>query len=174
MASRPEDSVPEQQQNPELEEKPETEPGISYENWDKVIDQTDLLEAYDTVVEVYNGSKYLEDDNIEAVGEEVLIPNSGAYDGEGESLEALKGRLDGDSLVVAFGFDGEDLPNYRELLDPDMNAEGNWWDNPEELDVDYLFDDTTYSGAVNVPGFESRHIMPLNEGTREVYVVSES
>lgn len=174
MASRPESDSPEQTGNPASHEPMEEDSKVSYEDWSALISEQDLLEAYDTVIEIHDGTPYLENDDIEAVGEEVLLPSGEAYDGEGESLKVLRERLDGNSLVVAFGFEGRDLPNYSRLVDEDVKAEGNWWDNPEELDTDYLFDSETYTGAVNVPGFEGKHVFASEDVNRDVYLVAES
>jgi hypothetical protein len=51
-----------------------------------------------------------------------------------------------------------------------MNAKGNWWDNPEELDADYLFDRTSYEGAVDVTGFDSRPLMQSEGLERGLYL----
>lgn len=174
VASRPEDDVPEQTGNPTSQEITETGSEALHKEWGTLVSEEELQEAYDTIIEIHGGSPYLEGSTIEAVGEDVLVPGGEAYDGRGESLEVLRKKLDGDSLVVAFGFEGGDLPNYSRLMDEDVNPEGNWWDSPEELDVDYLFDETTYTGAVNVPGFKERYVFASEGVNRDVYLVDES
>lgn len=174
MASRPEDSTPETKANSPTESVSEEDPQSSYDEWDHLISEEDLHEVYDTIIEIYDDFSHLETSGIKSVNDEVLLPEAEAYDGEGESLEALREKLDGNSLVVAFGFDGEDFPNYNELLDEDVLHEGNWWDNPEELDTDYLFDRTTYTGAVNAPRSERRHVFASEGVNKDVYLLDLS
>lgn len=174
VASTPEDNSPETDVKASSEKVDERSSQTSYDEWSHVITEKDLLEAYDTVIEIHEGSPYLESSDIRSVADEVLIPGDRSYDEPGESIEALRDKLDGNSLVVAFGFDGEELPNYTELLEEDIHHEGNWWDNPEELDTDYLFDRTTYTGAVNSPGTENRHVFASDEVNRDAYIVDLS
>lgn len=141
---------------------------------DRFLDYSELFGSYDTIIEVYNGSQRVSDDEVVGMTGDVLMPSGEVYDSEGQSLEELRGELDGDTLVMAFGFSGEDLPNYIDLQDESMDSRGNWWDRPEELDADYLLDRKTYSGAVDVNGFESKHWMRTEGFNTEVYLIEES
>lgn len=173
MASRADDSVPEEQNLSQQAHENEQTSMTSSDNWGEFISYSDLKEAYDTVIEVYESSPHLPEDEIEGLNDEALLPSRESYDSTGESLEKLAEKLEGDTLIVALGFRGEDLPSYLELQDRSMNADGNWWDNPEELDADYLLDRETYAGAVDVPGFDTRHVMSEGNLNREVYLINE-
>lgn len=174
MASRSDDTVTEDENLPESLDESIELPETSAGNWENFSTYSDLLEAYDTVVEVKNDLRSVEQDHIRAVDENVLMPGREAYSSEGESLERLAEELDGDTLVVAFGLRGEELPSYREVNQPDMYPEGNWWDEPEKLDADYLFDRQTYEGAVDPNGFESEPITQANGLDRGLYLFRNS
>lgn len=173
MSSRSQSDVPEGEDGSKTDELEETEPQPSYDGWGKVLEPSDLKESYKTVIEIYESDPYLQSPAVESTGEEILIPDAEAYDDSGESLEALREKLDGDTLIVAFGFDGRDLPGYHELLDSHMNSEGNWWDRPDEVEADLLIDRETYSGAVNSPRYHSRHLLSDEGLNREVYLIGQ-
>jgi len=141
---------------------------------ERFLDYSDLVDSYDTVIEVYDGSQVVSGDEVVGMTGDVLMPSDDAYDSRGQSLDELREELNGDTLVMAFGFSGEDLPDYVQLQDEDMDSRGNWWDRPEELGADYLLDRKTYSGAVDVNGFESRHWMKTGGFNEEVYLIEES
>lgn len=174
MASRPDDTVPEEGNSLEQSYESEKDSTTSLEEIDGSISYDDILEAYDTVVEVCNGSTSLPAGEVRKIDEEVLMPDAEAYDSPGQSLERLAQELEGDTLVVAFGFSGNDLPGYQEMMEADTNSEGNWWDNPEKLDTDYLFDRRTYEGAVDVTGFEQRPMMQSEGLDRGLYLFRNS
>lgn len=174
MSSRADDAVPEEENPLEQSHKEETSSKDPLEEIEGSISYNDILEAYDTVVEVYNRSPFLPEEEVEVIDDSVVMPNTEAYDSTGESLDRLAEELEGDTLVVAFGFSGEELPAYQELASTDVKAEGNWWDNPEELDTDYLFDRTTYEGAVDITGFEERPMMQSEGLDRGLYLFKNS
>lgn len=126
--------------------------------WERYIGLEDVLNSYDTVVEIYSGSQFfdpgseaLDQSNTEYHGldQEVLQPGWD-YESRSEGLELIRERLDGNSIVLAFGFDGRDLPNYSDISG-ELDSRGNWWDHPERLHADMLVDDQTYSGALRPP-----------------------
>ena len=174
MASRPDDTVNEEGKSLEQSYESKKASPSSLESMEGSISYGDILEAYDTVVEVYNGSPSLHRKEVRAIDEEILLPDAEAYNSSGQSLERLAEELEGNTLVVAFGFEGEDLPGYQELMETDANPEGNWWDNPEKLDTDYLLDRTTYEGAVDVTGFEERPMMQSEGLDRGLYLFRNS
>lgn len=174
MASRPDETSSEEQNLPETAYDEITLPETSQEDWGNFSSYSDLIEAYDTVIEVQNRSRPVQEEKVEALNEDILMPNSEAYDSEGESLEKLAEKLEGDTLIVAFGLTGEQLPNYADLQKEGMYPEGNWWDEPEKLDTDYLFDRRTYEGAVDPNGFESEPITQANGLDRGLYLFTNS
>lgn len=170
MASRADGTVPEEENSLEESYEDEEVSTDSSELFEEPVSYESLQEAYNTVVEVYKGDPFFPESEVEAVDDGVLVPDADAYDSPGESLERLAEELEGDTLVVAFGFRGQDLPGYLEMQCSDMNAEGNWWDSPEELDADYLFDRTSYEGAVDITGFDSRPLMQSEGLERGLYL----
>lgn len=138
------------------------------------LDFDKLFAAYDTVVKVQQGYDRLGNDDVSAIGDEVLTPDREAYDSPGESLYRLREELDGDTLVVAFGFRGDDLPTYIELQSEELHPEGNWWDEPEKLDADYLFDRITYEGALNPNGFDSEPLTHTDGLDRGLYLFRQN
>lgn len=174
MASRSGDTSSEEQNLPELNYEEITLPETSEGDWKNFSSYSDLVGAYDTVIEVQNRSRPLQEDNIKALKEDILMPNSEAYDSEGQSLDRLAEELEGNTLIVAFRLKGEGVPNYAELQKEGMYPEGNWWDEPEELDADYLFDRLTYEGALDPNGFESEPITQANGLDRGLYLFRNS
>lgn len=174
MASRPDDTSSEEQNLPETAEDGIELPESPEAEWNDFSSYSELVEAYDTVIELQNSSRSVHKSNVKDLDEDVLMPNSEAYDSEGESLDRLAEELEGDTLIVAFGLNGEDLPNYAELQREDMYPEGNWWDEPEKLDADYLFDRRTYEGAVDPNGFEENPFTQANGLDRGLYLFRNS
>jgi hypothetical protein len=170
MASTADDAVPEGEKPGETTYEEINLPASPEGDWSSFSSYSDIFEAYDTVLQIKNGSRGFEISEAEELSEEVLIPDREAYDSEGESLDKLAEELEGDTLVVALGLEGQNLPNYRELQDSETYAEGNWWDNPEELDADYLFDRRTYEGAVDPNGFDSEPITQADGLDRGLYL----
>ena len=174
MASRSSDTSPEEQNLPETVENEISLPDSSEGDWTDFSSYSDLIEVYDTVLEVKGRSEALERDSVTALDEDVLAPSAEAYGSEGQSLDRLAEELEGDTLIVAFGLEGTDLPNYMELQSPDMYPGGNWWDEPEKLDADYLFDRTTYEGAVDPNGFESEPVTQADGIDKGLYLFRNS
>lgn len=174
MASRTDSTSSEEQNLPETPYEEITLPETSQGDWDSFSSYSDLVEAYDTVIEVQNTSRPVEAENVKSLDEDTLTPNREAYDSEGESLERLAQQLEGNTLIVAFGLTGKDLPNYRELHREEMHPEGNWWDQPEKLDADYLFDRRTYEGALDPNGYEENPITQTNGLDRGLYLFRNS
>lgn len=174
MASRSDGTVPDEQNLSDAPYNEITLPESSQGDWSQFSSYSDLVEAYDTVIEIKNGAERVEQGGVKALDDGVLTPDTEAYSSEGESLDRLAEELEGDTLVVAFGLTGEQLPNYTDLQSGDMYPGGNWWDEPEELEADYLFDRTTYEGAVDPNGFESEPVTQANGLDRGLYLFRNS
>lgn len=145
--------------------------------WDRYLGLEDILSSYDTVVEIYSdsptlnpGSEYLDRNNAvyHGLNEELLQPGWD-YESKSDGIELISERLDGDSIVVAFGFDGEELPNYDQISE--LDSRGNWWDHPERLPADMLVDDQTYTGALKPPreSSVSHHTFRNGSDLRDVH-----
>ena len=146
-------------------------------DWSRYIGLEDILSSYDTVIEIYDGEKFFNPSeeelnehnaNYQALSDESLVPGWD-YDSRNDGVDFIQEQLSGNSIVVAFGFDGENLPNYAEMTDG-LDPRGNWWDHPEYLSADLMVDDETYSGALRPPkNFESSpHVLRDGRRMRDV------
>jgi len=143
-------------------------------SWSAYIRSEDILEDYDTVIEVYAGDTFFDfseklleshETNYNSLNDETVVPDD-HYNNPIQGMEDIRDALNGETLLVAFGFDGKDLPNYAEL--ENVNTEGNWWDHPEDLDTDILVDRKTYEGALRVPFNMDKSSHTLLNGLKEV------
>lgn len=145
---------------------------------DRYMGLENILNRYDAVVEVYDGSAFLEPTEEEldrsstdyhALTGDALVLGWN-YDSKTGGLETVQEKLSGDAVVLAFGFDGQDLPNYQEM-NGELDSRGNWWDHPEFLDADMVVDDETYSGALRPPkkADVSSHVLRGGKGMRDVF-----
>lgn len=160
----------------------ETELKESGIDWERYIGLENILDSYDTIVEVYDGSQLLNPDSetldrhdaeYHSLANEVVQPGWD-YNSRSEGIEFIRERLEGRSLVLAFGFDGEDLPNYSEV-GGELDPRGNWWDQPERLPADVMVDDQTYSGALRPPKASeiSPHVFRNDDGElRDVFHIT--
>lgn len=148
-------------------------------NWGTYISAEDILTSYDTVIEVYSREPFFDFDEellethnacYNPLNDDAVVPDN-HYSNPIQGIEDIRETLNGNTLLVAFEFDGKDLPNYSEL--ETVNTEGNWWDHPEDLDTDILVDRKTYEGALKVPFNveSSRHV--LTEGSEEVMHITQ-
>lgn len=150
-------------------------------DWDRYIGLENILGSYDAVIEIYDQEKFLNpseeelnehNTNYQALSDENLVP-AWQYDSRNDGLDFIQEQLSGNSIVVAFGFDGEDIPNYAEMTES-LDSRGNWWDHPEYLSADLMVDVETYSGALRPPKESeiSSHVLRNKDGKlRDIFVL---
>lgn len=157
-------------------------------DWDRYIDFNDVFGEYDTVIEIYSnkpafypGENLLEDHRTDYIGindemfDEGVIEPGWDYESPGNSIKRIKERLEGKSVVVAFGYDGENLPHYSDL-NGGLDSRGNWWDHPELVPADFLLDEDTYKGAFRAPRSAdvASHVFRNNSDMTDVRHISQS
>lgn len=127
-------------------------------SWERYIDLDDILNQYDTVIEIFDGERAIKPDsatleqydaNYISLNDDIIQPGW-EYNDHNPSIQQIRERLNGRSVILAFGFEGQNLPDYAELGD-DLDSKGNWWDHPESLNADFIVDDETYTGALRPP-----------------------
>ena len=157
-------------------------------DWNRYIGPDSILEGYDTVIEIYSGDTHFSPDessleqydtdyialNDDSIDERTVEPGW-HYESRSDSIEAINERLERETLVLAFGHAGSDLPNYTELSEG-LNSDGNWWDHPEDVYADFLVDKDTYEGAFKTPRTASvqAHFLRGENGLTDVMHVSQS
>lgn len=150
--------------------------------WERHIALEDILSSYDTVIELYDGEEFFNPSEEElneynakyqALDDERVVPGW-KYDSRSDGIDFIRERLNGNTLVVALGFDGENLPNYTEMTG-ELDSRGNWWDHPEFLQADLMVDDETYSGALRPPkgSDTSPHVLSNGKHMRDVLHISQ-
>ncbi|MFB6175407.1 MAG: hypothetical protein ABEJ87_05570 [Candidatus Nanohalobium sp.] len=125
-------------------------------------------------MEVYADEPVFERQEIDYLGGRKYEPGPEAYEDEEGGFPGFEGAcrkgLEGETVVLAFGFRGENLPTYLEADREQMRD--NCWENFSELDVDVLADDKSYYGAINsTGGFVDSYWMSEGDVDRRVYLL---
>lgn len=134
--------------------------------------------AYDTVIELYPDEMRVNRGEIDQVNPGVY-PSRERYESSSEEpLDFLNNYAHGDTLMIAFGFSaspdyGEDIPTYREIREQDLQTEGNWWDNLEQVEADILLDRDSYMGAADVHTTPEVFEMNYNGREEKVYLLEQ-
>ncbi len=136
-----------------------------------------IQESYDTVIAVYPEQEMAEVPEADVKPSEDVIPSREAYDSlEKDSVSAINEYADGETLVVAFGLDADDkygigVPTHEEMREENLSGEGNWWDNPEQLEADILLDRNSFYGAVDVHSRPEVFDLRYEGGSAQAYLL---
>lgn len=161
------------------------EPGQGFEKVRNALDESQdgkigfwqFQDAYDTIIAIYPDENHAGVPEAEVESSDELLPSREPYeDSDYDSVSAINEYAEGETLVVAFDLDVEDtyglgVPTHKEMEEEGLSGEGNWWDNPEELEADILLDRNSFYGAVDVHSRPEVFDLRYDGGSAQAYLL---